>query len=60
MKNVITNTNRIRKPIIKMDWDSNRRRVTNIWGEEFVLFKDNAERLYQANVRLYKKRKKFK
>ncbi len=45
------------KPTIKMDWDENRRIVTNQRGEKFVLFKENAYRVYNAAKSVYKKTK---
>ena len=40
------------------DWDSNRLKIVNHTGEEFVLFKPEANRLYNASLSVYKKYKK--
>ena len=45
---------KVMKPKIKKDWDSNRMRVISYDGEEFVLNKDRAKEVYDANVRIYK------
>jgi len=47
----------MKKPTIKKDWDANRRIVTNQYGQKFVLFKPDADRLFKAAMKVYKKRK---
>ena len=44
------------KPTIKKDWDSNRRIVTNQYGEKFVLFTPRAKEVYSASKRIYDKK----
>lgn len=48
---------KLRKPTIKKDWDSNRRVVVNPYGDKFVLGKAQARVVYNASMRIYKKRK---
>jgi hypothetical protein len=47
-----------KKPKIVDDWDSNRKVVTNQIGEKFVLFNDEAERVFNASMKVYKKKTK--
>lgn len=53
---LVTYMSNLTKPKIRMDWDKNRRVVTSVYGQEMVLFKDEAKRVYKANVAVYKKR----
>lgn len=44
------------KPTITKDWDKQRRVVTNMEGKKYVAFKDRAEEIYNASMRLYYKK----
>jgi hypothetical protein len=44
------------KPKIRKDWDPNRLIVTTPYGDELVLFKERAMEVYNAGLRVYKKR----
>lgn len=47
----------IKKPKILRDWDENRRIVVTPTGERIVLFKERAEEVYEAGMRVYKRHK---
>lgn len=49
---------KMKKPKVSLDWDDARKKVKNIYGEEFVLFNADAKRVYKANKTLYKKYRK--
>ncbi len=51
---------RLRKPKLLMDWDENRRVVVSPYGTRMVLFKDRAEEVYNAGVKVYNRSLKEK
>lgn len=50
--------NRLRRPKMMPDWDENRRLVINQYGEKFVLFKPQADVVFNAAMKVYHKRKR--
>ena len=50
----------LRKPRLLKDWDENRRVVVSPYGTRMVLFKDRAEEVYKAGVKVYNRSLKDK
>lgn len=45
------------KPRMLDDWDENRKVVINHVGDRFTAFKPEADRIYNASMRVYKRKK---